>query len=464
MEKPLEMTIRNEAFYSKATILRCGRLLRSVPNRRTVYEGLCNEQPAVIKLFLSAIHGKRHFKREFQGFDQLSARGLKTAKILAFGRNGDGQHVLVLEKIENAPDLFTLVESSKELKGAKRALKAAFVYIADMHAAGILQQDLHLGNFLWDGTSVFALDPAEMTFAQGPAGKTDSFQQLAVLFASLPDAVWAEKENLLKSYFQTRKWKLTDADVDRIETLTARTRMQYMNRMLRKTLRTSKRYTRHKQDNRTGVFARDVFEKQDPNAFLFNIDNLMENGEILKRGNTCFVSKIRLGNFDIVIKRYNHKGLLHSFRHTLKRSRARRCWLFGHRLRALGISCARPIAFIEQRQHGLIWQSYIVNEFLDGAELCDVIDSQKLTQSRKDDAIAQSEQLLEQLSQAQMTHGDMKPGNIMICEGEPKLIDLDSMKQHRFSPMLAFYKNRMMSSFHNRLHQRSRIDLPDHGS
>lgn len=454
MKNTLEMTIHNEAFGSQATLLRCTRLLRSISGRRVVYEGLCNKQPAVIKIFLSAAHGKRHFKRELRGLKELAARGLKTANIPAFGRNDQGHFVLVLDKIENATDLFSLIESAKDLKDVKQAMKAVFAYIATMHTAGVVQHDLHLGNFLWNGKTIYALDPAEMVFANNPPGRKTSFQQLAMLFSSLPESVWSDRENLLKIYFQTRKWDLKDRDIERIRELTAKHRLQHMGRMLRKTLRTSKRYMKQKRDALSGVFAQDIFEKQDLDAVLLNIDEKMENGQILKRGNTCFVSKIRVNNHDVVVKRYNHKSLWHSFRHTLKRSRARHCWLFGHRLTGLEIPCARPVAFIEQRQYGLIWQSYILNEFLDGPELCDAMRAADLTEQQKKEIVEKSEQLLNTLSDARMTHGDMKPGNVLICEGQPMLIDLDSMKLHFFSQTLEFYKNKMLSCFHDRLHRR----------
>ena len=50
-----------------------------------------------------------------------------------------------------------------------------------------------------------------------------------------------------------------------------------------------------------------------------------------------------------------------------------------------------------------------------------------------------------------MTHGDTKPINILVREGIPVLIDLDSVKRHRLAIVLKYYKKKMISSFHKRL-------------
>ena len=59
---------------------------------------------------------------------------------------------------------------------------------------------------------------------------------------------------------------------------------------------------------------------------------------------------------DVVVKRYNHKGFTHSLRHTIKKSRAHRGWLHGHRLVMLDIATPKPLAYIEQIKEKLIWK------------------------------------------------------------------------------------------------------------
>jgi tRNA A-37 threonylcarbamoyl transferase component Bud32 len=322
-----------------------------------------------------------------------------------------------------------------------------------MHNTGAIQRDLHLGNFLWDANAIYAIDTAQMQFHPGSLNERKSFRQLAMLVASLPSSLRKYRAELLQAYFQIRKWKYEDSKLKAIDDLSRRVRLRAIKRSLRKTLRTCTRFVKVRHASSAGVFRRDGFSGQDIPTFMQNLDHLMESGQILKRGNTCLVSKTRLNEQDIVIKRYNNKGLWHSFRHTVKFSRARKCWLLGHRLVYLRVPTARLYAFVEQRRWGFIRQSYIISEFIAGRQLCQAVNSDESSAEEKEQIVAKTEKLLENLACHGLTHGDIKPTNIMVRDGNPILIDLDSMKLHRCPWTLGFHAKRMISSFHNRLRE-----------
>ena len=99
-------------------------------------------------------------------------------------------------------------------------------------------------------------------------------------------------------------------------------------------------------------------------VFRKRLAGCRKNGirKALKNGNTYFVSRINLAGREIVVKRYNHKEVIHSVRQTIKRSRARRGWLHEHRLRMLNIATPRPLAYIESRRGMVVWKSYLVTQ------------------------------------------------------------------------------------------------------
>jgi len=400
----------------------CGRVLRQIPGKRFVYEGFYGGRPAVIKLFVSRLHGRRHWGREKHGLEELARRGIRTAAVLAGGKSPEGSYVLAIEKIAHAADLHTLAQLADAERTA--AFEQLFIYLAQMHKAGVCQRDLHLGNFLWDGQAVFALDPAMMTFSRKPLGRSRSIQQAIRLLLILR----CDSIEPVKQYFQARNWELDSEQIRAIEQLKQRMRRKLTESGLKKTMRSGRRFLAVRDGRHRGVFDRVTFGDEDLGAFMRTLDERMEAGVILKRGNTCFVSKVRLNGTDIVIKRYNHKGWVHSLRHTIKGSRARKCWLFGHRLEGLGIACAKPLAFIEQRQGGLIRQSYIINAFIDGPDIA------RAAAALPDDSarhrIAERTcRMLGELVRCGLTHGDLKAGNILIRNGHPVLIDLDSMQR-----------------------------------
>lgn len=421
------------------------RVLRRIADRRVVYEGFCGETEAVIKLFVSRVHGKRHWNREKRGFEELARRGLRTAPILAGGRTPDGYYALALEKIQNADDLFSMREKGATVP--QQALEKLLQYLAQMHEAGIYQRDLHLGNFLWDGHEIYALDPAMMVFSRGPLDGDRSIRQAAALLTNFTEQ--NTRETVMRAYSDARRWDWSDAQFEQIERLCHSQRLRTVEKDLKKTLRPSKRFIKERAGSLDGVFDRTVFEGTDIRTFMQGLDALMESGQILKCGNTCFVSRVRINGRDAVIKRYNHKGLLHSLRHTVKGSRARKCWLFGHRLSWLGVPCAKPLAFIEQRQCGLIRQSYIINEFVDGQNILQWAAERSCKEKQR--ITAKTLGLLQQLLENQMTHGDLKAGNILVTDSAPVLIDLDSMRNHRFGWMLRCKYSRMLDDFKNRI-------------
>ena len=142
-------------------------------------------------------------------------------------------------------------------------------------------------------------------------------------------------------------------------------RKNEIKKVLKECLRSNEHQKIH-EHGYCGVAAGNFLEKTDLRRFLQSIDELMQSGQILKNGDTCFVSRINLAGQDIVVKRYNHKGIIHSARHTIKKSRARRCWLHAHWLSMLNIATPRPLAYVEQRRKKLVWKSYLITKYVDG--------------------------------------------------------------------------------------------------
>ena len=193
-------------------------------------------------------------------------------------------------------------------------------------------------------------------------------------------------------------------------------------------LRENARYLRIKTGRYVAVFDRAFCQKAKSFDFIEQIDALMDKGQILKNGDTTYVSRMTWNNKDVVVKRYNHKGFIHSLRHTIKRSRARRCWLHGHRLRTLKIATPKPSAYIEQYKGKLIWQSYLVTEYVKGQNLYYFLRDNKINDQRRSNTIQQVKKLLDKLGKYRITHGDLKHTNILITENKAMLIDLDSMR------------------------------------
>jgi tRNA A-37 threonylcarbamoyl transferase component Bud32 len=181
--------------------------------------------------------------------------------------------------------------------------------------------------------------------------------------------------------------------------------------------------------------------------FVTNIDRLMQQGTCLKKDDASFVSRFVWNNKVIVVKQYIHRGLFHSIRHTIRRSRARRCWINGHKLLDMGISTPVLLAYVEERKGFLLWQSYLITEYIDGKKLSDIEMDKNISQQQLSEVIIQVKKFLDKLIQHRVSHGDLKHSNIMITQNGPFLIDLDATRVHKFNVVYKLRRARDVARF-----------------
>ena len=220
-----------------------------------------------------------------------------------------------------------------------------------------------------------------------------------------------------------------------------------LSSVLRRTLREGKDFCAVKTGGYVGVFSRMDVGPDEAGRLVEQIDAVTAAAKLLKDGGTCFVTAASVNGRACVIKRYNDKGLLHSLRHTLKGSRARRGWLYAHRLRHLGIPTPRPIGFIEEYAGLLLKRSWLITELAPGPKLHDYLADPATTNAQKIEALKQVKCILDLLEQNRITHGDLKHVNLIVTPDGPTLIDLDSVKLHRTGLFYRHHRKKDLAAF-----------------
>jgi len=357
---PFSITIDPIATDDEPQTLRCIGLLRAMGRKRNVYDALWRQRPVIVKLFADPIKARYHAKREWRGLKILQQRDLSAPKPLLCGRTERGGWAVVAEKISDASTVRELYDAADNAARRAELVSVVVAEMAKQHNNGVIQKDLHLGNFLLRDRTVFAIDPAQMRFVSGQLPKQKSIDQVALLTSIIPDDHRDTVDRIFRRYADVRTWQLTNEDWKLFERQLKFWKKTGLRRGLKKCMRTNKRYRQVKRFRWRGVATTEFFEAGDLCDLLEKIDELMQAGRILKDGNTCCVSNTDWAGRDIVIKRYNHKGLFHSFRHTTKRSRARRNWLHANRLCLLDIPTPKPIAYLEYKKGLLVWKSYYI--------------------------------------------------------------------------------------------------------
>ena len=186
-------------------VLELQRLLRVLPDQRYVALALWRGRPVLAKLLVGG-KAERHFQRELQGARLLAEQGLRTPELLAQGwQAGEGGWLLFdyLADAQSLWDAWRAVASQPLLSAGQQAvLGDALAVIAQMHARGLWQSDLHLDNLLRHAGSVSIIDGGGVCVevAGTPLSRIRVLENLGMFFAQLPNAVQPFIEELLVHY------------------------------------------------------------------------------------------------------------------------------------------------------------------------------------------------------------------------------------------------------------------------
>lgn len=393
----------------------------------------------------------------------LCQNGLHTPEIAALAEKKWGpfclRNILITKGLEDAKPLAQTVcgqenISATEALQRRQQITAFGTAIGRMHAAGIFHGDLRGNNILIRQESdpwCFYLIDNERTkrYQTIPFSlRIKNLVQLNMLRRTITDT---DRMRFLKAYHPE-----AGLGKETAKKLAAAVWAKTVQRLAKRTWTHTEGFERIETGGYQGHFSSSFFGQEKANDFPAILEAWMSGGQPLKEDRSTRVVRCLYQGRKIVIKRYNYQGLWHSLRHTIKGSRAVKCWRWGHLLADLGIPCARPLAYVERRKAGIIHGSYIVNEFVEGPMLYTVMNTPDYSSQQRKRVMEQAARLLKKLGQCRITHGDMKPANLLICRGRPVLIDLDSMRRHRFYPWFRYQHRKMVRYFYRRLHGKKR--------
>ncbi|HOD28862.1 MAG TPA: lipopolysaccharide kinase InaA family protein [Syntrophales bacterium] len=408
--------------------IRCIRLLRSVPGRREVFDARWNDRPVVVKIFFHPCQARRHLQREWRGLKAVAARGLTSQKPLFYGRADAGRWALVVEKIVDsrpAADVFAALPEGPE---RVELLKNVCRELAAYHDRGVLQRDMHLGNFLLRGDRAFMLDSAQMTFRSRPVTRKEGISQVALLGGILQDDDEDSLRSLCRAYLEARGYRPSDADEAAMLSLHGRYRKTAVLRGLKKTLRTSKRYQRVEGQAYRAVYERAFFEDADLRPWLERLTVPAGAGESATLGKSPSVSTLEWNAKKVVVRRYRERGRIRAILPTFETSRAKRAWVNGHLLRMLGIGTPRPICCVEFYRGCFVRESLLILECIEGETLAETLQEPDLPPLRREALLQQVRQRVRRLHEHRIAHGDLKQDHILVSAQGPVLTDLDRMK------------------------------------
>jgi hypothetical protein len=399
---------------------------RMLPGRRWVFSAQWQGQAVFAKVFVGTQAGK-YAQRDAQGALWLAEAKLDTPALLWQGIAQSGQaQVLIYAAIPQAGNVHQVyAQSETELRFA--LIEKVVRVLARQHAAGLVQTDLHLKNFMLANDQVWSIDGDGIR--KKILSRCACYQQLAALIgklAVLDQQAWVT--SLLAAYQRQRHWS-DQQDARQVLNWASRYKaLEVREYVERKIFRNCSDVV---WQQTTGfVLARNAHAML-PDLSPDSLETAMRTGSLLKDGNTSTVVRTRLAQQDVVIKRYNIKHVLHAIGRSWRPSRAAVSWSNAHRLQYYGFLTPQPLAMLEKRFCGLRGEAYFVSA------VSELPDALAFFQTVKDDAL-RSEALRQlaltcyQFYLLKISHGDLKASNLQVnLQGQISVMDLDSMQQYR---------------------------------
>ena len=429
--------------------IHCLRLLRDLPGKRQVYLGQWGDQQIVAKVFVPHKRAGRYWQREERGITIMVQRGILTPEILYSGPLDHGAGlVIILPFVAHAETLLEKWISISNTRERIKILSLLMTVLSDHHQAGLIQGDLHLGNFLLAKEQIYTLDGSDITVYRQSVGLHKSVDNLGLLGAQFFPEDDKLVENWLQMYCRFRNFAYNENLLQKLKTRIAVQRHKRKKKVLRKIFRECSAVVFRQDGSRRMFCLRRHFTASmavfldDPEKYLAE-----KNVELLKDGNSSTVMGLTIGNTPMVVKRYNIKGLFHGLRRSIARTRASRSWENAHLLEFYGFRTAGPVAMVEYRRGLFPRTSYFIAEYVDGASCADFFKDFSGSEAKKEKAAKAVVDVLLQLRRLHISHGDLKAGNIIMTDRGPVVIDLDSLREHRFSISFKKFSARDLERF-----------------
>jgi hypothetical protein len=237
--------------------------------------------------------------------------------------------------------------------------------VKEIHHAGLLHKDLHAGNFLSDGRSLFVTDLHRSKIVRA-LSLHQRLWNLSQLFHSLRP-ILNEKDHLgfMAKYFDESPFYLQKKVVllHRVHSFMNHLQRNQWRSRTKRCLRESTEFSILKMKGVRYYHRRDfpldrlgkVIEKHLHIARKTPSDLVKQSREVL-------VSVLNEGESRICIKQACHPDFFAAFKERFRRSKGLRAWVAGNGLIARGIPALKPMALMESRSWSGLRESFFLME------------------------------------------------------------------------------------------------------
>ena len=294
------------------------------------------------------------------------------------------------------------------------------VTVRKFQDAGLFHQDLHAGNFLWGGDSLFLTD-LHRTQVVKRLSLNQRLWNLSHLFHSLR-SIWGEGEQLqfLDQYYEGRFDDSQKREIlhQKIYPVMDRLQKRQWRSRTKRCLRESTEFTVQIEK---GIC---YFHRRD-----FPLDRLKRVMEehrarvrerplsLIKYSPEVIVSILNDGGERICLKQFCYPHFWGRMKEHFRRSKGLKSWMAANGMRARGIPSLKPLALVERKNWSGLKESFLFMEALAGDQEMDRYILKGFEDLNKKRLFIKTfARWLDGLHKMSLFHRDMKTCNILVSE------------------------------------------------
>jgi tRNA A-37 threonylcarbamoyl transferase component Bud32 len=169
--------------------------------------------------------------------------------------------------------------------------------------------------------------------------------------------------------------------------------------------------------------------------YIHNLPIQCYTKDTIIRDNRNILRKDTVDGVAMVIKQYKKPSMFNRIMYTFfRKSKARRSYEYAFRLKELGVGTAKPIAYIEEKKHGLFHTGYFVSKYVPCPLMSDLGKYEPATQKEVMESFIR---FTVDLHQKGVLHYDYNLSNIMFYKEQDgyqfKLLDINRMRFNTYS-------------------------------
>ena len=405
----------------------CKRILRTVKSKRVTCIGEHGNNRVLVKLFFHSRRAKNHWKRSDKGCRIFTERSITAPKIIYSGYLSEHKiYVIVFEYIENAVSFGKALAFAHNEEERQELLDRLIGCLAMHHQQGIIQDDLHVGNFLLRGKEIYSLDGDHVRSYRRYIGKCRSLANLGKLlsyFFPINEATVKEKYQV---YCSERGWQVAAKDTRRLVYLSERILKRRSAKSMRKIYRHGSTFSVCNKQDYYSIRNLNVWNDKFKLAFD-NPERIISEGDGEQLDGT-YQYHLSIDNSPIILYSARVLGIRFLRRFNI----ISQIWRNAHRLNRLKIHTHRPVALIEKRESPIIWRAFLIVESSEGMLAREFFTSDSVSSSDKYIVAERIAKALLVMKQTGIAIRGVSSTNILVLDLEPVFLDVLQLNRRAF--------------------------------